>query len=139
MIMNRRHKRYSSLSEVNITNLVDVTLVLLIIFILVAPYIKEGLEVDLPETSTHKDISDEDSILITLGKNQEIFMNDRPYSIDAVGELLESAYQTNPKVSVLLKADGAVPYKSVVEIMDLVRSTGIIRLGMVTQPANSKK
>jgi biopolymer transport protein ExbD len=137
--MIKRHKRYSSLSEVNITNLVDVTLVLLIIFILVAPSIKEGLEVDLPETTTHTNISDEDSILITLGKNQEILMNNRPYSIDAVGELLESAYGTNPKVSVLLKADGAVPYKSVVEIMDLVRSTGITRLGMITEPAISKK
>jgi len=119
------------LSEINVTPLVDVMLVLLIIFMVTAPLLQQGIDVNLPQAKG-KDLPPEERITIVIKKDGLIYMNDTPTSISDMRKKLESASKSNPNI--FLKADKDVPYGLVVEVMGDIKEAGIEKLGMITEP-----
>jgi biopolymer transport protein TolR len=127
------------LSDINVTPLVDVMLVLLIIFMITAPMMTQGLDVDLPETTARPLPQEETPIVVTIEKNGEISLNQAKGSPsfirEQLAEMARSGRSNNP---VLLRADREVPYGLVAALMADIKEAGFDRLGMVTQPKTDK-
>ena len=123
-----------SISQINITPLVDVMLVLLVIFMVTAPILQQGVAVDLPQVTTGALVSEEESLIINITRDAKIHLNEHPLKLsDLQGRLSELAHK-NPNRPVYLRADKGVPYGKVVEVMAVIRNAGIQKLGMVTEP-----
>ncbi|MCJ7483109.1 MAG: biopolymer transporter ExbD [Thermodesulfovibrionales bacterium] len=119
------------LSEINVTPFVDVMLVLLVIFMVTAPLLQQGIDVNLPKAKG-KDLPPEERITLIIKRNGVIYMNDNPVTLPEMRRKLESISTLNPNV--FLKADKDVPYGFVVEVMSDVKEAGIEKLGMITEP-----
>jgi biopolymer transport protein TolR len=132
----RTNKTRSVLSEINITPFVDVMLVLLVIFMVTAPLLQQGLDVNLPQAKG-KDLPPEERISLVIKKDRTIYMNETPISILQMRRKLEAISKQNP--SIFLRADKDVPYGLVVEVMGEIKEAGIEKLGMVTEPKLSLK
>lgn len=128
-------RRRSSIADINVTPLVDVMLVLLIIFMITAPLLKQGIDVALPKAKG-KSIEDTEKINIVITKEGKIFLNDRIIHINDLSNFLSSFKDVNAMV--LLRADKDVPYGLVAEVMGEIKASGIERIGMVTEPKESK-
>ncbi len=128
-------RRRSSISEINVTPLVDVMLVLLIIFMITAPMLKQGIDVNLPQAKG-RSIEDTEKINIVITREGKIFFNEKQINKNDLSGLL-SLYKDS-SATVLLKADKDVPYGLVAEVMGEIKSSGIERIGMVTEPKESK-
>ncbi len=124
------------LSEINVTPFVDVMLVLLVIFMVTAPLLQQGIDVNLPKAKG-KDLPPEERITLAIKKDGAIYMNDNPVSITDMRQKLEAISKLNPNV--YLKADKGVPYGFVVEVIGEIKDAGIERLGIVTEPKISLK
>ena len=132
----KNNRNRTALSEINVTPLVDVMLVLLIIFMVTAPLMQQGIDVNLPKAKG-KDLPPEERINIVVRKGGAIFLNDNPISKQDMINKLTAISKLNPNV--FLKADKDVPYGTVVEIMGDIKEAGIEKLGMVTEPKISFK
>ena len=121
------------LSEINVIPLVDVVLVLLVIFMVTAPMLHRGLDINLP-TTTANTIKAEERLIVTIQKDHGLSLGNDPISLVDLRSRLQEAKAANPHVSVYLRADKTVPYGTVVQIMDEVKGAKIDRLGMVTGP-----
>ena len=121
------------LAEINVIPLVDVVLVLLVIFMVTAPMLHRGLDINLPTTSANT-IKAEERLIVTIQKDRSLSLGNDPISLVALRAKLEEAKTSNPLISVYLRADQTVPYGTVVQIMDEVKGAKIERLGMVTGP-----
>jgi biopolymer transport protein TolR len=119
------------LSEINVTPFVDVMLVLLVIFMVTAPLLQQGIDVNLPKAKG-KDLPPEERINLTIKKGGVIYMNDNPVSMTEMRKKLDAISKLNPNV--FLKADKDVPYGLVVEVMGEIKEAGIEKLGMITEP-----
>ncbi len=119
------------MSEINVTPFVDVMLVLLIIFMVTAPLLQQGIDIDLPEAKG-KEMPPEERISIVISKNRTVQLNDNPVSLEQMRTKLEAISKLNPNV--FLKADRDVPYGFVVQVMSEVKEAGIEKLGMITEP-----
>ncbi len=124
------------LSEINITPFVDVMLVLLVIFMVTAPLLQQGVDVNLPKAKG-KELPTEERISLVIKKDRTIYMNDTPVSIPEMRSRLEAISKLNPNI--FLRADKDVPYGLVVEVMGEVKEAGIEKLGMITEPKLSLK
>ncbi|MGD9135119.1 MAG: protein TolR [Desulfobacterales bacterium] len=122
------------MSEINVTPFVDVMLVLLIIFMVTAPMMVEGLNVDLPEATAKPLDSEKEHLVITINKSQLIYINDFKVDIDFLGEKLNKMLQGRIDRDVYLKADKHIPYGIVVQVMAEIKKAGIEQLGMITEP-----
>lgn len=127
----KARKARTALSDINVTPLVDVMLVLLIIFMVTAPLLKQGIDVRLPEAKG-KELPAEERLNIIISKGGAIHMNNNPVSIDEMSARLKAISRLNP--SVFLKADKDVPYGLVVRVMGEVKEAGIEKLGIMTEP-----
>lgn len=128
MKANRNRK---VLSEINVTPFVDVMLVLLVIFMVTAPLLQQGIDVNLPKAKG-RDLPPEERITLIIKKEGTIYMNDNPVSLTDMKQKLEAISKLNPNV--YLKADRGVPYGFVVEVIGEIKDAGIERLGIVTEP-----
>ncbi len=124
------------LSEINVTPFVDVMLVLLVIFMVTAPLLQQGIDVNLPKAKG-KEMPSEERITLIVKKGSIIYMNDNPVSLTEMGKKLKALSSSNPNV--FLKADKDVPYGFVVEVMGEIKEAGIEKLGMITEPKVSLK
>lgn len=124
------------LSEINVIPFVDVMLVLLVIFMITAPLLQQGIDVNLPKAKG-KDLPPEERVTIIIKKDGVVFMNDNPVTLKEMRKKLEAISKVNPHV--FLKADKDVPYGFVVEVMGDIKEAGIEKLGMITEPKISLK
>jgi len=127
----------SSLAEINITPMVDVVLVLLVIFMITAPVLQSGIEVNVPRTKTVKEIT-EQRMVLTIDRDQQVFLGDEPVNIHELAGKLHQA-GTDPTHQVIyLRADERVPFGAFATVMDAVKQAGITNISIVTQPLDTK-
>jgi len=127
--------RRSSLSQINVTPFVDVMLVLLIIFMVTAPMLDQGVEVELPEVAEAPGLpSTQTPLVLTLERNGQISIGQAKVDqVEKLGPVLQQALKDKPEREVFLEADTKVPYGRVVQVMAAVKRAGVEKLGMVTR------
>lgn len=123
----------SVLSEINITPFVDVVLVLLIIFLITAPMLIRGIDVNVPRTES-KNIEPEERLVVAITKDQTIYLDDQPITLPRLEKVLAGLKGRSASASIFIKADQEVPYGMVVKVMDAAKKAGIDKLGMMTEP-----
>ena len=128
------------MSEINVTPFVDVMLVLLIIFMVAAPMMTQGVDVALPEVDA-KAVSQEEDVPFVVSVNREgkAFINDVRVNTDELGAKLQAIFKEKPVQKVFLRADKGVAYGTVMEVMSQIRGAGIEKLGLITDPLPEKK
>ncbi len=124
----------SSLSEINVTPLVDVMLVLLIIFMVTAPMIEQGVEVDLPNTETVEITPDEGKSIVSLTKEGKIFLGETEIPLEELEDKVKFNKKIQDEKVVYLYADQDLKYEMVVRVMSILKKAGVENLGMVTEP-----
>ncbi|MCM2251791.1 MAG: biopolymer transporter ExbD [Ramlibacter sp.] len=122
------------MSDINMTPLVDVMLVLVVIFIITAPLLGSSIRLDLPRTDAAKPDEVRNWVTVVLDKGGGIFLDDQPMGLPQLAEGLVQAAQRNADTEVQLRADQAVPYGRVVEVMGAAQKAGLNRIGFVAQP-----
>jgi len=122
------------MSEINVTPFVDVMLVLLIIFMVTAPMMVQGVNVALPEAEAGSMDADDKQLTITIDKDNRVFINDRQIPLNELGSKLIAITGENKKAGekVYLRADKSVPYGMVVNVMSVIKTAGIEKLGIIT-------
>jgi biopolymer transport protein TolR len=129
----------SLMSDINVTPFVDVMLVLLIIFMVTAPMMMQGVDVSLPEATAEPLESEKEHLIITIDIKNQIFINDFQVTIDFLGEKLKKILEGRSDREVFLKADKDISYGTVVQVMAEVKGAGVEKLGMVTEPTVFEK
>jgi biopolymer transport protein TolR len=122
------------LSDINMTPLIDVMLVLLVIFMITAPLMVSAVKVDLPQAGGTQASATSQSLAVSLNAQGQIYLNDLPIANDAFRVALVEAAKRNPLTEVQLRADTSVPYGRVLEVMGLAHEAGLSRIGFVAQP-----
>jgi len=135
MGMGGRNDNRGIMAEINVTPFVDVMLVLLVIFMVTAPMMQEGVQVNLPKADTKAMTPAEETVVVAVDKNGRIFINKDEVPAGDLRERLTTLFSARSKKEVFLKADAGVPYGEVVRAMADIKGAGIERLGMVTEPA----
>jgi biopolymer transport protein ExbD/biopolymer transport protein TolR len=133
---NSQGRTQSSLAEINVTPLVDVVLVLLIIFMVTAPVLQSGIEVNVPKTQTVKEITEE-RLVITIDKQQRVFLGNDPVNINEIGAKIREKIRDPQGESIFIRSDENVPFGAFATVMDSVKQTGITNVSIVTQPIQS--
>ena len=125
------------MSDINVTPFVDVMLVLLIIFMVTAPMMTQGVNVDLPQASSDPLESQTEQLLVSINKDGQSFINDMAIPVELIRDKLEKILMGRTNREVYLKADKGVPYGTVVRVMSEIKNAGVEKLGMVTMPIES--
>ncbi len=134
--MRRRHdeQNMDPIGDINVTSLVDIMMALLVIFIIVAPMIEQGIDVSLPTAEPAKiDVSD--VVTVTVAANERVYLENQRVTMEDLESRLGSIQTANPDAAVLVKADEGIRYGRVVEVLDAARNAGLSRLAMATKPA----
>jgi biopolymer transport protein TolR len=126
----------TSMSDINITPLVDVVLVLLIIFMVTAPVLQSGIEVNVPKTRSVKEITEE-RMVISIDKQQRVFLGNDAVNINEIGAKLQQKVKDPSRQFIFVRADEDVPFGAFATVMDAVKSSGITNVSIVTQPLQS--
>jgi biopolymer transport protein TolR len=124
----------TSLAEINVTPMVDVMLVLLIVFMVSAPLMQQGIEVNLPKADAGSINQSEDPLILTIKANQAIEMESKTYTLANMTEHLSAIAIAKPNLQVLVQADQSVPYGIVAKAMAQVKKAKIHRVGLITAP-----
>jgi biopolymer transport protein TolR len=129
-----------SMSDINVTPLVDVMLVLLIIFMVTAPLMNAGVDIDLPKADAPPLVMDQDhQLVLSIDKDLVYKIDDAPFPKDEIPVRLEAIAKANPDQPVYLKADGTVPYEHVADMLAAAKNAGFPRVGMVFSFADKEK
>jgi biopolymer transport protein TolR len=135
MAMGGQNHNRAVMAEINVTPLVDVMLVLLVIFMVTAPMMQQGVQVNLPKADTKAMTPAEESVVVSVDKSGKVFIDKEEIPAGDLRKRLSAMFVTRAKKEVFLKADAGVSYGEVVRAMADIKSAGIERLGMVTEPA----
>lgn len=128
-----RKRTYDALHDINVTNLVDVILVLLIIFMITAPMMQSGIDINLPRAkATPEDMGE--GVVVTITKAQKIYIDERVSNLERFEGILSDVTRKKGSRSVFLRADKDVPYGLVIDVVGKIKSLGIENLGLVTEP-----
>jgi len=127
------------MSDINVTPFVDVMLVLLIIFMVTAPMMVQGVDVALPEVSAKQMVTETENLTVTIDREGNIYINDFQVRMDFLKEKLEKILQGKTDREVFFRADKDVSYGMVVSVMAEIKSAGVEKLGMVTDPFDDQK
>jgi len=122
------------MSDINVTPLVDVMLVLVVIFIITAPLLASAIRLELPKTDAAKAVDMPRFVTLIVDKTGQAFLDDQPQPLDELARLLTQTARQYPDTEVQLRADEAVPYGRVVEVMGVAQKAGLSRIGFVAQP-----
>ena len=128
-----RYRSKKPMSNINVTPLVDVMLVLLIVFMITAPMLTVGVQVDLPQTKANQLNSDADPLIITMNKNREIFIQDAVVSARDLIPRLKAISKVNSKTRIFVRGDNLLPYGEVIEIMGKIQSAGYEKVALVAK------
>lgn len=123
----------SSIADINVTPLVDVVLVLLIIFMVTAPVLQSGIEVNVPKTRTVKEVTEE-RLVISINKQQRVFLGNDPININDIKAKLRQKIRDPQHQSIYIRADEDVPFGAFATVMDSIKGAGITNVSIVTQP-----
>lgn len=137
--MQARKSENRPMSEINVVPLVDVILVLLIIFMVAAPMMQQGIDVDLPQTTSKPLETQEERIVISINAKREVFINQEKVDFNLLRRRLERSTAAKLNKEVFLRADRSVPYGFVVQTMAEIKNAGIEKLGMVTEPLDARR
>lgn len=136
MKFHTHREEHGTLSEINIVPMVDIMLVLLIIFMVTAPMLQQGIDINLPEvTSSNVEMNQEDFVL-SVGNDGQIFINDdskNKFSIVSIEEQLMTAFKDKNEKALYLRADQSIKYGYIMEVMAACRRAGVERIGMITR------
>lgn len=121
------------MAEINVTPFVDVMLVLLIIFMVTAPMMNQGVQVELPKANAEALPSEEKSLILSVQEDGKYFMAEEEYQLSEISDKLKAIALNNPDKEVFIRADGRVPYEKVAQLMAVCTQAGITKLGMVTE------
>jgi biopolymer transport protein TolR len=124
------------MSDINVTPLVDVMLVLLIIFMVTAPMMMQGVEVNLPQTTVKPIKTREDPLILTVNKKREIYLENYRIELEGLEKKVKKIFQNRRDKEILLRADKDVPYGFVIKVISRIKRAGIDKLGMVTEPVD---
>ncbi|MBW2631045.1 MAG: biopolymer transporter ExbD [Deltaproteobacteria bacterium] len=130
---NRRNTAARPISDINVTPLVDVILVLLIIFMVTAPMLQMGIDVNLPRVKAKTVDVGEEKLILTINNKEEIFINKYKTSVTGLEAKLKSIFSSRIDREIFMRADKEVPYGFVVRVMSEVRKAGVDKLGMITE------
>ena len=133
MAMDSGSGRGQMVSQINVTPLVDVMLVLLVIFMVTAPIIQQGVEVTLPSVKAEALPGKEEQFVVSITKDSQIYLNDAKLSADDLTGKLKAIAQERPDRQVFIRADDQVPYGQVIRTMAAIKAAGIENVGMVTE------
>ena len=123
----------SSMADINVTPLVDVVLVLLISFMVTAPVLQSGIEVNVPKTRTVKEVTEE-RLVISINKQQRVFLGNDPININDIKTKLRQKIRDPQHQSIYIRADEDVPFGAFATVMDSIKGAGITNVSIVTQP-----
>jgi biopolymer transport protein TolR len=135
----RNHFESKLLSDINVTPLVDVVLVLLIVFMVTAPMLQMGIDVNLPRVKSKSIDVAEEKLVLTINGSKEIYINKYKTSMTDLSTKLESIFSNRIDREVFMRADKTVPYGFVVEVMSEIRKAGVDKLGMITEPPGDSR
>ena len=137
--LRRRNDPNKTMAEINVTPLVDVMLVLLIIFMVTAPMLSMGIDVNLPRVKSKSVDVTEEKLVLTVNEAKEIYLNKTKLPLGEINSKLEAIFSNRIDREVFLRADKNVPYGFVVEVMSEIRKAGVDKLGMITEPPEAMK
>ena len=122
------------MSEINVTPFVDVMLVLLIVFMISAPLLKTGVEIELPEVDTPNIPEKKDPLIITINKKNETFISKKKLDYNSLNNKLSAVKRANPKIQVYIRADKSVTYDVLMKVMKQIIDGGITNVSLITLP-----
>jgi biopolymer transport protein ExbD/biopolymer transport protein TolR len=126
----------TALADINVTPLVDVVLVLLIIFMVTAPVLQSGIEVNVPHTRTVKEVTEE-RLVISIDKAQKVYLGNDPININQIATTLKQRIRDPRHQSIYIRSDEDVPFGAFATVMDAIKQSGISNVSIVTQPIDS--
>jgi biopolymer transport protein TolR len=130
-------RTHTSLSEINVTPFVDVVLVLLVIFMLTAPILESGIEVDLPKTRTVKVVSEE-KVVVTIDKRQTIYVGNDAVNIHRLGSYVLDQLKGAGETPVFIRCDQNVPFGAFAQVIDALKQANLTNLNIVTEPLETR-
>jgi biopolymer transport protein TolR len=128
-----------SISNINVTPLVDVMLVLLVIFMVTAPILQQGVSINLPKVKAAALTGEEQQLVVAVNRNGQVYLNDTQITLPELGVKLQAILQMRPDRQVFLRADQNVRYGDVMRVIAAVKGAGVERLGMVTEPLTDER
>lgn len=137
-ITTREGKTQTTLAEINMIPFIDIVLVLLIIFMVTAPVIQSGIEINVPKTEIVREISEE-KLVVSVDKEQRLYLQNDPVNVNELGDKIRQKLLDPARQSVYLRADESVPFGTIAVVMDRLKSSGIENISVVTQPLEKSR
>jgi biopolymer transport protein TolR len=134
---NARLSRYRPMSEINVTPMVDVMLVLLVIFMVAAPLLTVGVPVDLPQTEAPAINQPQEPLVITVNAAGKLFLQNAPIDDDQLVPRLEAITKSNPNADIYVRGDQAISYGRVMQVMGMISAAGFNKVSLITQPTQA--